>query len=157
MAARASPAMASAERDLLITRVFDAPRRLVFKAWMEPERAARWWGPQGFTTISCDMDVRPGGTWFRCMRSPDGTEHRKRGVYREVVEPERLVFTYATEDADGNYGHETLVTVTFADLGGKTKLTLHQRLFESVTARDAHEGGWKSCLERFAEYLADAV
>jgi uncharacterized protein YndB with AHSA1/START domain len=88
------------------------------------------------------------------MRSPDGREHRKRGVYREVVEPERLVFTYANEDADGKLDHETLVTVTFADFGGKTKLTLHQAVFESVAARDSHEGGWTSCLERFAIYLA---
>ena len=78
------------------------------------------------------------------MRAPDGSEHRKRGVYREIVEPERLVFTYASEDADGNPGHETLVTVTFADVGGQTKLTLHQGVFESVVARNAHEGGWTS-------------
>jgi uncharacterized protein YndB with AHSA1/START domain len=102
------------------------------------------------------MDVRPGGGWFRCMRTADGTEHRKRGVYREIVAPERLVFTYATEDAAGNPGHETLVTVTFTDVGGKTRLTLRQAHFESVAARDAHRGGWTSCLERFANYLANA-
>ena len=156
MDARTSVAARSAEPALIITRVFDAPRRLVFKAWTQPDRAARWWGPHGFTTISCEMDVRPGGAWRRCMRAPDGTEHRKRGVYREVIEPERLVFTYADEDGDGHPGPETLVTVTFADLGSKTELTLHQADFESVTARDAHRGGWTSCLERFAEYLANA-
>src|SRR5712691_5788344 len=117
MGASDSAAAEGRERELTITRVFDAPRDLVFAAWTQPERAARWWGPQGFTTISCDMDVRPGGVWRRCMRSPDGTEHRKCGVYREIVEPERLVFTYADEDSEGNPGHETLVTVTFADLG----------------------------------------
>jgi len=154
--ARTSAAANTAERELVITRVFDAPRRLVFKAWTQPEHAARWWGPQGFTTISCEMDVRPGGAWWRRMRSPEGTEHRKRGIYREIVEPERLVFTYATEDAAGNSGHETLVTVTFADLGGKTRLTLRQAAFETADARDAHEGGWTGCLERFAEYLAQA-
>jgi uncharacterized protein YndB with AHSA1/START domain len=156
MAAITSAGAASAERELVITRVFDAPRRLVFKAWTEPDRAALWWGPQGFTTISCEMNVRPGGAWRRCMRAPDGTEHRKRGVYREIVEPERLVFTYATEDAEGRSGHETLVTVTFADLGGKTRLTLHQVAFESVAARDSHRGGWTSCFERFAQHLANS-
>jgi uncharacterized protein YndB with AHSA1/START domain len=156
MAGSISIAAKSAEPELFITRIFDAPRRLVFEAWTQPDRAARWWGPRGFTTISCEMEVRPGGAWRRCMRAPDGTEHCKRGVYREIVEPERLVFTYADEDIDGNLGPETLVTVSFADLGGKTKLTLHHAFFGSVAARDAHEGGWTSCLERFAQYLANA-
>ena len=156
MGKRTSAAVQAAEAELVITRIFDAPRSLVFRAWIEPAHLARWWGPKGFTTVSCDIDVRAGGTWFRLMRAPDGSEHRKRGVYREIVEPERLVFTYASEDADGNPGHETLVTVTFADVGGQTKLTLHQGVFESVVARNAHEGGWTSCLERFADYLANA-
>lgn len=152
--AAAATEPATAERELVVTRVFDAPRRLVFKAWTQPEHAARWWGPQGFTTISCKMDVRPGGAWRRCMRAPDGTEYRKRGVYREIVEPERLVFTYASEDLDGDIGHETLVTVTFAEEAGKTRLTLRQVGFETVAACESHQGGWTSSLERFAEYLA---
>ena len=156
MAATTDAATATAERELVITRVFNAPRRLVFKAWTEPEHLVRWWGPRGFTTISGRMDVRPGGTWFRAMRAPDGSEHRKCGVYREIVAPERLVFTYLSEDAGGNSAPETLVTVTFADLDGKTRLTLRQALFESIAARDLHRGGWTECLERFAEYLADA-
>jgi uncharacterized protein YndB with AHSA1/START domain len=156
MAATTDAATATAERELVITRVFDAPRRLVFKAWTEPEHLVRWWGPRGFMTISGRMDVRPGGAWVRAMRAPDGSEHRKCGVYREIVEPERLVFTYLSEDAGGNPAPETLVTVTFADLDGKTRLTLHQALFESVAARDLHRGGWTGCLERFVEYLAYA-
>jgi uncharacterized protein YndB with AHSA1/START domain len=90
------------------------------------------------------------------MRSPDGTDHWVQGVYREIVEPERLVFTWAWDDAEGNPGHETVVTVRFASHGAKTKLTLHQAVFESVKARDAHQGGWTSCFERLAEYLAKA-
>ncbi|HYZ42722.1 MAG TPA: SRPBCC domain-containing protein [Stellaceae bacterium] len=78
----------------------------------------------------------------------------KQGVYREVVELERLVFTFAWEDAEGKPGHETLVTVTFAEHGTKTKLTLHQGVFETVAACDSHQSGWASTLERFAEYLA---
>ena len=142
------------ERELRITRVFDAPRSLVFKAWTDPVHLARWWGPKGFTTISCHMDVRPGGTWFRRLRAPDGIEHCKQGVYREIVEPERLVFSYTSVDADGNRGHETLVTVTFDDFCGKTRLTLDQAVFEALAARDAHREGWSSCFERFADYLA---
>src|SRR5207245_8235218 len=102
MGQRTSAAMQTAEAELYITRIFNAPRSLVFRAWIEPAHLAHWWGPKGFTTLSCDMDVRPGGTWFRLMRAPDGSEHRKRGVYREIVEPDRLVFTDASEDADGN-------------------------------------------------------
>ena len=146
----------SAERELFITRVFDAPRDLVFRAWAEPERMTRWAGPRGFTMTSCEMDPRPGGTFNFCMRSPEGTDHRVRGVYREIVVPERLVYTWAWLDENGMPGHETLITVTFADHGAKTKLTLHQALFESVTARDLHYGGWDSALDCFAEYLATA-
>jgi uncharacterized protein YndB with AHSA1/START domain len=142
------------ELELTVTRVFDAPRETVFRAWTDPKQAALWWGPQGFTTISCEMDVRPGGAYRACMRSPEGTRHCRRGVYREVVTPERLVFTFAWEDANGNPGHEMVVTVTFAEIGGKTELSLHQAAFETAGARDAHHAGWSSCMERFAEYLA---
>jgi uncharacterized protein YndB with AHSA1/START domain len=155
MAARTSAAK-TAERVLVITRIFDAPPRLVFKAWTEPEHLVRWWGPQGFTTPSCKMDVRPGGAFRFCMRSPEGTDHWLRGVYREIVAPERLVCTWAWEDAEGKPGHETLLTVSFAEHGSKTKLTLHQAVFESVTARDAHQEGWASSLNRLAEYLGKA-
>ncbi len=154
MTTTASPVVPGSDRELVVARVFDAPRRLVFRAWTDPELAAHWWGPKGFTSVSCEMDVRPGGKWRRSMRSPDGSLRCARGVYREIVAPERLVFTYAWEDADGRPGHETLVSVVFVEHGGRTELTLRQAVFETVTARDAHRGGWTSCLERFAEYLA---
>ncbi len=141
------------ERELVVTRVIDAPRRLVFEAWTDAEQVAHWWGPQGFVTTHCDMDIRVGGAYRFCMRSPAGTDHWKRGVYREIVEPERIVFTFAWEDADGNPGHELLTTVTFDDVGGKTRLTLRQAGFETVERRDDHRGGWTSCLERFGEYI----
>jgi uncharacterized protein YndB with AHSA1/START domain len=140
--------------ELVIRRIFDAPRRLVFDAWTDPEHLARWWGPQGFAIIACKAEVRPGGVWHRTMRSPEGNVIRKHGVYREIVAPERLVFTYVSDDAEGKPGPATLVTVTFDDGGGKTRLTLRQTRFESAVARDAHHVGWTSCLERFAEYLA---
>jgi len=153
VAARSSSAPRTADRELYIRRMFDAPRALVFKAWTESAQAAHWWGPQGFEITSCTMDVRPGGTYRIAMRSPQGTVHTKRGVYREVVPDERLVFTYAWEDAAGELGHETVVTVRFADEDGKTRLTLHQAFFESVASRDSHQGGWTSCMDRFAQYL----
>jgi len=154
MAARNSATTEPTERELVITRVFDAPRALVFKAWTEPERLVRWWGPRGFTMPSCKMEVRPGGAYRFQMRSPEGTDHWLQGVYREIVEPERLACTWAWLDADGKPVHETLLTVTFDEEGDKTKLTLHQAVFESVTARDAHQSGWTSSLECLAEYLA---
>jgi uncharacterized protein YndB with AHSA1/START domain len=142
------------ERVLVIRRVFDAPRELVFRLWTAPEHLVRWWGPKDFTTLAAEIDVRPGGAWRRRMRSPEGDVCVKSGVYREIVPPERLVLTYADEDADGRPGHETLVTVSFKDVGGKTEVTLHQALFETVAARDSHAFGWTGCLERFAAYLA---
>jgi uncharacterized protein YndB with AHSA1/START domain len=154
MDAVSNAATESADRVLVITRIFDAPREFVFKAWTEPEHLMRWWGPRGFTMTSCEIDLRPGGACHFHMRSPEGAEHRTRGVFREIIEPERLVMTRAWVDAEGKPGHETLLTLTFADHGGKTKLTLHQAIFESVTARDLHQRGWSSSLDCLAEYLA---
>jgi len=150
----AEAAALTAESELVITRIFNAPRRLVFKMWTEPEHLARWWGPRGFTTISSRMEVRPGSAWSRSLRAIDGSVIRKHGVYREIVAPERLVFTYVTDDAAGNAGPETLVTVTFADLEAKTKLTLHQAALRSVAARDDHRDGWTGALERLGAYLS---
>ena len=145
----------TAERELVVTRIIDAPRALVFKAWTQPEHIARWWGPQGFTTIHCDMDIRVGGAYRFGMRSPDGTEHWKRGVFRDIVEPERVVFSFAWEDAQGEPGHELLTTVTFEAVGEKTRLTLRQGVFETCEGRDGHVSGWTSCFERFAEYVTN--
>lgn len=158
MAARNNATTTAAERELVITRLFDAPRQLVFKVWTDPSHLVRWWGPQGFTsTIIGTIDVRPGGAYRIHMRSPEGSDHWSQGVYREVVAPERLVMAGAWTDAHGKpTSPETLLTVTFEEQQGKTKLTLHQALFESVTARDAHRGGWNSSLDRLAEYVAKA-
>jgi uncharacterized protein YndB with AHSA1/START domain len=158
MAAKNNAATTTAERELVITRLFDAPRQLVFKVWTDPSHLVRWWGPQGFTsTIIGAIDIRPGGAYRIHMRGPEGDDHWSQGVYREVVEPERLVMAGAWTDAQGKpTSPETLLTVTFEEHQGKTKLTLHQALFESVTARDAHQGGWSSSLDRLAEYLAQA-
>lgn len=154
MDAETSTAGKSAERELVITRVFDAPRALVFEAWAEPQHLMRWRGPKGFSISVLNMELRPGGAYRIHMRSPQGTDHWLRGVYREIVAPERLSFTWAWEDEQGRPRHETLVTVTFEELAGKTRLTLHQAVFESVTARDLHQAGWSSSLERLVELVA---
>src|SRR5947209_6323582 len=139
MSSRGSGTQAGkSDRELVITRVFDAPRALVFKAWTDPDRLMRWWGPKGFTTTSCRMDLRMGGAWRITMRSPEGREDRQQGVFREIVEPDRIVFTYTFEDAAGKLGHQTIVTVTFVEHDGKTTLTLRQGVFESVAMCDDH-------------------
>jgi uncharacterized protein YndB with AHSA1/START domain len=154
MAASNDGSVATDERVLLLTRVFDAPRALVFQAWTAPEQIARWWGPQGFSLFSVQLDIRVGGRFRIGMRSPTGTEHWKQGIYREIVAPERIAFSFAWEDAAGQPGHETLVTVTFSEQGDKTELTLRQAVFATVAARDDHRAGWTSCMQRFADYLA---
>jgi uncharacterized protein YndB with AHSA1/START domain len=142
------------ELELLLTRTFDAPPSLVFKAWTEPERLAQWWGPRGFTLASCNVDLRPGGAYRFQMRGSGGDDHWSQGIFREIVERELLVMAGSWADAAGNpTGPETLVTVTFEEHNGKTKLTLRQVGFESSTSRDAHRGGWTSSLERLADYL----
>ncbi len=154
MAAKGSASAAPADRLVVITRVFDAPRSLVFKAWTDPERLMQWWGPKGFTTSVLKLDLHQDGAWRFRMRSPNGTDEWQRGVYCEIVEPERLVFTYAFEDASGKPGHETMVTVSFADEGAKTRLTVHHAVFESVAVRDDHVRGWNEALDRLADYSA---
>lgn len=157
----------SAARDLVITRVFDAPRELVFKAWTEPERVRRWWGPNGFTAPFCRIDLRPAGVFHCCMRSPEGRDFWSKGVYREIVEPERIVSTDFFSNEEGNlvapshYGMsadwpaETLLTVTLAEQDGKTRLTLkHAALPASGAERDMCEQGWAESLDRLAGYLA---
>ena len=143
-----------ADRVLVITRVFDAPRELVFKAWTQPEHMARWFGPAGFTSKVLKHDLRPGGSYRIHMLGPDG-DHWTQGVYREVVPPARLVMVGSWADANGNPTRpETTLTLLFEDVGGKTKLTLHNAVFESVTARDMHNEGWTSSLDCLAAYLA---
>lgn len=142
--------------ELVITRVLDAPRSLVWKAWTEPDRLARWWGPRGFSLPACKIELRAGGAYRFHMRGPEG-DAWSQGVFREIVEPERIVMAGSWVDAHGNpTAPQTLVTVTFEDHGGKTRLTLRQVGFESVTSRDAHRGGWTSSFDRLAEYLPAA-
>jgi uncharacterized protein YndB with AHSA1/START domain len=148
-------AQSFADRELVITRLFDAPRSVVFKAWTDQAQTKNWMGPRGFTAAHQEQDLRPGGAWRTCLRSADG-DLWQGGVFREIVEPERLVFTFAWDGEDGVRGHETLVTVTFAEHGGKTMMTLRQATFQSVEQRDGHNGGWSSSFDRLQEYLANA-
>jgi uncharacterized protein YndB with AHSA1/START domain len=149
-----------AQQELVMTRIFDAPREVVFKAWTDPDRVKHWWGPKGFTNPVCELDPRPGGAIRIHMRAPDGVVYPMTGVFNEIVEPERLVFTSGALDEKGNPLFEVLTTVTFAEHGGKTKLTLHARVMMATPAGAPHlagmEMGWSQTLDRLAEYVAKA-
>jgi uncharacterized protein YndB with AHSA1/START domain len=119
---------ATAEREIVATRVFDAPRAIVFKAWTDEKHLARWWGPNGFTITTDVMDFRVGGTWRFVMHGPDGRDFQNENVYVEIVEPERLVYRHVSAPV-----HQT--TVTFEDDGDKTRLTVRM-VFESAEARE---------------------
>jgi len=146
------------EHELVVTRVFDAPRELVFKAWTDPKIVAQWWGPHRFTNPVCELDPRPGGAIRIHMHGPDGTVYPMTGVYQEVVEPERIVFTSAALDASGNAMFEVLTTVTFAEEGGKTKQILRTRVIKSTAEAAPYlagmEAGWTQSLDRLTAYLA---
>ncbi len=155
-----NPATEPGRRVLVIERVFEAPRSLVFKAWTDPEHLAQWWGPKGFTNPVCEMDVRPGGAIRIVMRAPDGAEYPMTGVFREIVKPERLVFTNIAVDQKGNPLIDGLTTVTFAEHSDKTKLTLHTSavglVARAAAMLEGMEAGWTQSLERLAEHLAKA-
>jgi uncharacterized protein YndB with AHSA1/START domain len=154
----ATPAPPLAKREITITRVFDAPRDLVFKAWTDPRQMAQWWGPQGFTNPVCELDVRRGGAIRIHMRGPDGVVYPMTGTFREIAAPERLVFTAVAEDQDGNPLLEALTTVTFEEQGGKTKLTVHASAvgLAPVAAQmlEGMQAGWTQSLERLQELVA---
>ncbi len=147
-----------AERELTITRVFAAPRALVFRAWTEPEHLAQWWGPKGFTNPVCEFDARVGGALRIHMRAPDGTIYPMKGEIRELVPPERLVFTNFAIDTAGNHLLEGLTTVTFAEHDGKTTMTLHTRAAAVVEYAAAYlqgmEAGWTQSIDKLQDLLA---
>ena len=156
MAEKSRAVAAPGEPTIVITRLIDAPRELVWKAWTEPKHIAQWWGPNGFTNTIHSMVVKPGGEWRFIMHGPDGTNYPSRVVYREVVKPERLVYDVSGDDeADP---HTFRATVTFAAREGKTQITMASQ-FPSVAARDAVlkfgavEGGAQT-LDRLADYLS---
>ena len=141
-------------RELRIERMFNAPRELVFRAWTDPEHIRHWFGPRWHPSSTISMDVRPGGRWRSCLRSIEtGNELWVGGVYREIVAPERLVFTFAWEE-EGERGLETVVTITFAERDGKTHMVFRQTPFQSTGELDGHHDGWTSSLDRLDDFLA---
>lgn len=146
-------AVSTANKELVIERVFNAPQKLTFEAFTKPEHITRWWGPHEFTLPHCEMDFRVGGAYKCCMLSPTGEEHWVWGTYEDINEYDRIVFTWDRKDLEGNPRSKSVVRLTFEDMDGKTKLTLRQGKFEHQWDCDEHSVGWTQSLERMEEFL----
>jgi uncharacterized protein YndB with AHSA1/START domain len=157
--------------DFVISRVFDAPRDLVWKAFTDPERMRHWWGPKGFKVIASTMDLRPGGTYHYGLKAPDGSIMWGKFVYRDIVAPERVVLVSSFSDEAGGTtrhpGHlswplEMLSVFTFEDLGGQTRFTVRWAPYNATAderktfddGRDSMQQGWGGTLDQLADYLA---
>ena len=155
MMTTADAATSTADREIVLSREYDAPRELVWRAYTDPAHLPNWWGPNGFTNTVHEMDVRVGGRWRFIMHGPDGTDYPNRIVYQEVTRPERLVFLHG-EDVDDDPG-AFHVTVTFDDLGGRTRVT--QRMLFATAAQKAGVEQFgavelgKQTLDKLAAYL----
>ena len=169
-----APAAETKSKDFTVSRVFDAPRNIVWQCFTDPERMKQWWGPKGFRVVTANMDLRPGGSYHYGMRTPDGNMMWGKFVYREVVPPERLVFVNCFSDEKGgvtrhpmnpNWPQQLLTTFTFEEQpGGKTKFTLRwqtlnptaeeQKTFDEGVASMTQ--GWGGTLDRLAAYLTTA-
>ncbi len=158
------PSTAAEEQGIVVTRTIDAPRAAVFRAWTEPERLTRWWGPAGFTSPVARIDLRVGGTYLWGMRSPEGRDFFSTGVFREIAEPERLVLTDSFSDAEGNvvpasqhglpgdWPPETVMTVTLEERDGGTALTVRENGIPEEM-RDLAAIGMRQSLDKLAVYL----
>ncbi|MGB9093840.1 MAG: SRPBCC domain-containing protein [Gallionella sp.] len=160
MDARTQNASSTADREIVIERTFDAPRELVWRAWTDPEHVKQWWGPKGFHNEACTTDLQVGGRFILSMRAPDGNVYPCVGTFREVVAPERIVF-----DGEATEGHpcgaglppRAVVTVSFDERDGKTRLTLHTRFASAEQKQAAAEArfaiSWQEALVRLAASL----
>lgn len=139
---------------LTITRTLNAPRELVFACWTQTKHLARWGGaPEGMTAEVAIKEIRTGGRYRVTLHHENGDSFTVQGKYLEVVKPERLVFTHSWVGDDDRPGPEMLVTITFSEVDGRTKMTLKQEGFSSVESRDGHKLGWISQMDRFATYV----
>ncbi|SDS30121.1 Uncharacterized conserved protein YndB, AHSA1/START domain [Opitutus sp. GAS368] len=149
MVARNNPKR-PAQLKLVLTRIFAAPRPLVYAAWTKPEHIRQWSAPNGFTIPVSEGDLRVGGKWRACMVSPQGEKLWLGGIYREIVKNKKLAFTHAWDGGD----EETLVTVRLADHPRGTKMMFVQSGFTSAGSREGHGGGWAECFVLLGQHLA---
>jgi uncharacterized protein YndB with AHSA1/START domain len=145
------------EASVILTRVFGASRALVWKAWTDPNMMAQWFGPRGFTNPVCELDVRVGGSLRIMMRGPDGSDYPIKGVFREVVAPERLVFTNIAFDKEGKHLLEGETTVTLAESNNKTTLILRTHAVGLVPIAPqmlaGMEAGWSQSIDKLQELV----
>jgi uncharacterized protein YndB with AHSA1/START domain len=148
----------ASEWDLVLTRVLDAPRELVWKVWTDPAHLAMWWGPRGFTNPRCEWNAQLKGSIRIDMRAPDGVIYPMSGVFEEIVEPERIVFIGSALDENGNSMFDNRNIVTFVARGDKTELTLQVRVLTATARAPQHLNGmsmgWGQSIDRLSEYLA---
>ena len=149
---------AATDQTVTLTRVFDAPRELVFEAWTTAEHVRNWWGPSGFTTPLVELDVRPGGSLRIDMQAPDGMIYPTTGVFEEIDPPSRLVLiTRAFEDEDGNAPLEARNALTFEESNGKTTMTMVITVLKAAPemsgALVCMEAAWGQGFDNLAEYL----
>lgn len=148
---------ADAPLEIELTRVFDAPRSLVYRMWADPEHLARWCHPKDFSVSACGGDLRPGGAWHSTITAPDGTDYRMAGTYREIVADERLVFTHVWIDDEGQPGVERIITIDLEDAEeGGTRLTFHETPFAAADAYESNREGWSEVLDSLKDYLHHA-
>ncbi|MDB4904664.1 MAG: hypothetical protein JWQ63_3945 [Mucilaginibacter sp.] len=145
-------------QEVNITRIFDAPRELVFKMWTDPALVEKWWGPKDFINPVCKLDARVDGSMRIVMQGPDGMKYPTRGIFTEITEHERIVFTNIKEGDNGEAQLEVLNTVTFMEENGKTKMTLRATVVKSTPEAcgsvDGMNVGWNQSIDRFADLLA---
>jgi uncharacterized protein YndB with AHSA1/START domain len=139
--------------EITIVYVFDAPRELVFRNWVDPADVRTWFAPDSCTVTFCEVDARPGGKWRVEYRCDFGGAYIEHGEFLEVVEPERLIFSLTQEDHEGNVGLVTQVTVRFAEADGKTQMTFSQTGFKTATKRDGHVEGWNECFRKLETHM----
>jgi uncharacterized protein YndB with AHSA1/START domain len=157
MPAKMKAAKTYAGEKFVITREFDAPRELVFRAWTDPKHLAQWWGPKGFTNPVCEWDARPGQKIHVVMRAPNGTDYPMGGEFREIAPPERLVFTSGALDGQGKMLFEFLHTLTLVELQGKTKLTLRSQVIQTTPGADKYIGGFEAGMTQSLVRLAELL
>ena len=150
--------------ELSIVRVFDAPRERVYQAFTSPEHARHWSGPRGFTAINVEQDARPGGKWRLSLHQTgdwkSGTypDLGQGGVFKELVPPERLVYTFAWDAQSGLPTRETEITIRFTELdGSRTRMDFHQAFFDTPEQRDGHNEGWNSSFDRLDDLLKEML
>lgn len=148
------------DTEIVMTRAFKAPRELVFETWIKPEHVSQWWGMRGSTLSVCEIDARPGGAWRFVVREADGSEYPFRGVYREVVSPELLSYTFIY-DIEPFADHEAIETITFTEQNGQTLIST-STVYDSKESCDAvmasgMEGGANETYDRLEEHLEALV